>query len=298
MNTQIHHRAASASRLLADFIATPVGMKAANHLSLIGDLHAGRLAPRAALTPGNQTLGEYWTDGIDGPWNQPIYAIDQSSGIGLLEITGPLIKGYDDFTAWVYGCASIDRIDRALGELSRRSDLRALVVVINSPGGMSTGMPELVAKLAAFTTRMPVVTHTSDMAASNGMRLAVAGTLFLPTASAVVGCIGTYIALYNYTKMLEEYGIKLELYRSGKYKGIGLQGKDTNEEEAAFIQGEVDRSNGVFTDFVRSRRPQVAPESMEGQWFDGLRAEEYGLADGIVTGLEEVFSRTAELITA
>ena len=291
-------RAAPASRLLNDFIAAPVGMKTSHHLSFIGDLHRSgereRPGARAALTPGNQTLSEYWTDGIDGPWNQPIYAIDTRTGIALLEITGPLIKGYDDFTAWIYECASIDRISRALDELAVRSDIRALVIVLNTPGGMSTGMPELVAKIEALATRLLVVCHTSDTAASNGMRLAVAGNLFLPTASAIVGCIGTYIALYNYTAMLAEYGIKLELYRAGKYKAIGMEGKDTNAEEAAMVQGEVDRCNEIFRDFVRARRPGADEEAMEGQWFDGARAVDYGLADGTVSGLPEVLDLVAK----
>lgn len=291
-------RAAPASRLLNDFISTPVSMKTSHHLSFIGDLHAGRIAPRASLTPGNQTLNEYFTDGIDGPWCQPIYAIDKTTGIALLEINGPLIKGYDDFTAWIYECASIDRISRALDELAVRNDIRALVIVLNTPGGMSTGMPEVVAKIEALAARLLVVTHTSDTAASNGMRFAVSGSLFLPTASAIVGCIGTYIALYNYTAMLAEFGIKLELYRAGKYKGIGIEGKDTNTEEAAFIQSEVDRCNEIFRDFVRARRPGCAEEAMEGQWFDGARAVDYGLADGTVSGLPEVMDLVTNQLAA
>ena len=291
------YRAASASQLLTDFIASPVGMKTAHHLAFISDLHAGRITPRAALTPGNATLGEYWTEGIDGPWCQPIYAIDHDTGIALLEINGPLIKGYDDFTAWVYQCASIDRISRAVDELDglhAAGKFRALVIVLNTPGGVSTGMPELVAKIADLATRCLVVTHTSDTAASNGMRLAVAGSAFFPTASAVVGCIGTYIALYDYSAMLAEMGIKLELYRAGDLKGIGLMGKETTEAEKAFIQGEVDRSNANFKGFVTGRCAGVPEEAMQGQWFDGARAVDYNLAAATVSGLPEVLQKVVE----
>jgi len=287
-------RLAPASQILADFIAAPVGMRPAQHLTLIRDLHAG-LGVRAALTPGNRTVSEWqWEDHCEGqPWHDPIYAVEPTTGIGILELNGPLVKGYDDLTCWAYGAASIDKIARSLHEIEARTDIRALVVVINSPGGMSTGMPELADQLAALASQRLVVTHTSDMAASNGMRLAVAGTRFFPTASATVGCIGTYIALYDYTAYLEEMGIKLELYRAGKYKAIGLPGKATNDEEKTFIQAEVDRSNAYFLDFVRARRPGVAAESMEGQWFDGARAVEYGLADRTVTGLPEVLREVA-----
>lgn len=291
-------RLAPASQILADFVAAPVGMRPAQHISIIRDLHTG-LGIRAALTPGNRTLGEwYLEDHCDGrPWLDPIYVVEPTTGVAVLEVSGPLVKGYDDLTCWAYGLASIDKIARSLYEIEARSDIRALVVVINSPGGMSTGMPELAAQLAALATTRLVVTHTSDMAASNGMRLAVAGTRFYPTASATVGCIGTYIALYDYTAYLEEMGIKLELYRAGKYKAIGLPGKATNDEERAYVQADVERSNAYFLDLVRARRPGVPPEAMEGQWFDGARAVEYGLADRTVSGLPEVMREVAAAVS-
>jgi ClpP class serine protease len=95
--------------------------------------------------------------------------------------------------------------------------------------------------------------------------------------------------------MLEEWGIKLELYRAGKYKAIGLPGKDTAEDEAKFIQSSVDRSNDIFKDFVRSRRPAAEESAMEGQWFDGAEAVAYGLADATVSTLDEVLALAASL---
>lgn len=294
-------RPASAARLLADFIAAPVGMLPQNHLALIGSLHSGQaarpLAPRAGLTPGTQTVSEWYTDDVAGPWHEPLWTLDATTGIALLEIKGPLIKGYDDFTAWYYECASIDRISRALDEIAVRSDIRALIVVLDTPGGVSTGMPELAAKLAALAGRILVVTHTSDCAASNGMRLAVAG-LFLPTASAIVGCIGTYIALYDYTEQLKELGISLELYRAGKLKALTVVGKTRTEDERAFLQASVERCNTTFKDFVRSRCPAVEDSSMEGQWFDGDEAVGLGLAAGTVTGLPELLSKVLAQIRA
>ncbi len=235
------------------------------------------------------------------PWAEPLYAIDAATGIAVLEVTGPLVKGYDDVTAWFWGAASIDRISRNLAELDSlvtAGKVRAIVEVLNTPGGVSIGMPELAAQQVALGQRVPFITHTSDLACSNGMRLAVSGSLFLPTASATTGCIGTYIAMYDYRDMLAQMGIKLELYRAGDLKGIGLPGKETTEKEAAFIQSSVERSNEQFRAFVRSRRPDVKDEDMQGQWIDGDEAVQRGLADATVTGLPEVIARVAEQLRA
>lgn len=295
----MRHQIAPASRLLSDFIAAPVGMRPAQHLAFIGDLHAGRAA-RAALTEGGRTVTEWAMDGFDGePWAAPIHEIDGASGIALLEITGPLVKGYDAATAWLYGCASIDRIGLALDDIAAHvaaGRVRALVVVLNTPGGVCIGMRELTDRMVELGRSIPVITHTSDLACSNGMRLAVAGSLFWPTASAMVGCVGTYIALYDYAEMLAAMGIKLELYRAGKYKAWGLPGKETTPEEAAFVQGSVERTNDEFRAFVRARRPGAlaSDELLEGQWLDGEQAVAGGLADATVSGLPEVLALLAE----
>jgi signal peptide peptidase SppA len=287
--------ASSAHRLLTDFVALPVGMFPAQHLSLIRHLHG--VAQGAQVPPTNGASYIQWAmDGYKGePWKSPLYSVDPTTGVALLKIEGALAKGYDDATCFIYGLASIDRISREVAELSARSDVRCLVIHLNTPGGQSTGMPELAQQIATLSARIPVITHTSDMACSNGMRLAVAGTQFYPAPSAMVGCIGTYIAMYNQTKMLEEWGIKLELYRAGKYKAIGLPGKDTAEDEAAFIQASVDRSNGIFKAFVLERRPHAEVNAMEGQWFDGAEAVAYHLADATVSTLDEVLALAASL---
>jgi ClpP class serine protease len=286
---------AGAHRLLTDFVALPVGMHPAHHLSLIRHLHG--ITQGAQIPPTNSASYIQWAlGGYKGePWNEPCYAIDAKTGVALLKIEGALVKGYDDATCFIYGLGSINRYQRAVAELSRRADVLTLVIDLKTPGGQSTGMPELAQQIADLAARIPVLTHTSDMACSNGMRLAVAGTQFYPAASAMVGCIGTYIAMYNQTKMLEEWGIKLELYRAGKYKAIGLPGKDTAEDEAAFIQGSVNRSNEIFKDFVRARRPRAEESAMEGQWFDGAEAVAFGLADATVSSLDDVLALAASL---
>lgn len=277
--------AATVSRLLTDFVAMPVSMHPAQHLSFCRHLHTAASAP----------VVKSYAESEQKPWEIPCYTVDPATGVALLTISGPLVKGYDDMMCYYFGLASIDRISREVAEVSRRSDVRSLVINLNTPGGQSTGMPELAQQIATLAAAIPVITHTSDMACSNGMRLAVAGTQFCPTASAMVGCIGTYIAMYNQTQMLEELGIKLELYRAGKYKAIGLAGKDTAEDEAAFIQSSVDRSNEIFKTFVRARRPGCAESAMEGQWFDGAEAVGYGLADATVASLDEVLALAASL---
>ncbi len=273
---------ASPLSLLADFVCMPVAMRGDRHLALIHDLHsraAGGGAPAQALALAGRSEGPL-------PWEAPIYVVQD--GIAYIEITGPLVKGYDDFTCWCYGMASTDRIQRTLSEIDSRADVSALVLLLNTPGGMAIGIAEVGDQLVDMGSRRLVVGFSSDTFASAGYWIAAGCTLIFATKSACVGSIGTYIALYDYTAMLEEWGIKLELFRQGKYKALGMPGKPLTKDERAFLDESTGRTNAAFTGFVSGRRPGVTSDTMQGQWFDGAQAAELGLVDRIVTGLPEV----------
>jgi ClpP class serine protease len=301
--------AVAPQQLLADLLCTYVSMRADRHFALCRDLATGafqqrgaeamemfgrssrELSVRAALTPkaDDTTTEQPVAEKIVYPWEEPIYTV--TNGIAVLQVTGALVKGYDAFTCWWYGVMSTDRLIEALDEIAARNDILALVTKFNTPGGMSTGMPEAADRIVALGERMITIAYTSDMACSNGQRLAVAHNFFLPTRSAIVGSIGTYLALYDYVENLKEWGIKLELFRDGRLKGIGLMGKALTKEERAFLDEDVQANGAIFKDFVRARRGNISDDDMQGQWFTGEQAVAKSLADATVTGFPEVMQK-------
>lgn len=276
--------AATAHNLLADFICSPVSMRADRFRATVQDLHGittggakgERLNALNAIHEQRADMG----DDDPWPWELPIY--DVEAGLATVQVNGPLVKGYDPFICWWYGFMSTDRLQAALSEIAANANVRAVLLKLNTPGGVSTGMPETADQIVALDKQKQVYAFTSDMAASNGYRLAAACRAILTTRSAVLGSIGTYIALYDYSEYLKEMGIKLELFRDGALKGIGVMGKELSAEEKKFLQDCVDESGAVFKDFVRSQRPDVKDETMQGQWFSGAQAVTLGLADLIV----------------
>ena len=279
-----------AHQLLADFICSPVSMRADRFGATVEKLH-GLTQGRGGESLASQMqaltaqLGDMGEDECM-PWEEPIYEIE--AGVAIVKITGPLVKGYDEFTCWYYGMMSIDALQEALRELTVDANVRAVVLELNTPGGMSTGMAEVADLIRALDALKPVFAFTSDMAASNGYRIAAACRAILTTRSAVLGCISTYIALYDRSEYLAQLGIKLELFRDGSLKGIGVLGKTLTDAERKFLQGSVERSGAVFKDLVRQMRADVKEETMQGQWFDGEEAITLGLADLVVTDLATV----------
>jgi signal peptide peptidase SppA len=268
----------SANHLLASLLCNPVSLRTPALFAVVRDL----------LT-GAQLRADTGTDESDDecmPWEEPIYEV--IDGIAFVPISGPIVKGYDALTCWWYGLMSTDALQAALLEISDRADIAAVVFNLNSPGGCSAGMPECADQIVALGQQKLTVAFVGDQACSNGYRLACACSLVLATRSATVGCIGTYIALYDYTEMLTKMGIKLELFAEGDYKAMGLEGNPLTDKQRAFLQATTKRSNDMFTSFVKSRRPDVKDETMQGQWFDGEQGVALGLVDRVVSGLPEV----------
>lgn len=293
-----------AHALLADLLCAPMAMRSDRHgalvLSLVQQISPrghGPLAPAVAMTP-REAIVRAAADGAedDGaeeepcmPWEEPIYSVD--AGVAVVTIAGPIVKGHDAFTCWWFGCMSNDRLQDTFAELAQRVDVLAVVLVVRSPGGMTAGTPEVAAQIAALAASKLVVAVTDLQCCSAAYWMACHAHALFTTVSADVGCIGTYIALYDYTKMLEEWGIKLELFKRGKYKAIGVMGNPLDKSAREFLDRDVQRTNDRFLAAVRAHRPGVATESMEGQWFDGEEAVELRLADEVVGSVAEVIAR-------
>jgi signal peptide peptidase SppA len=294
-----------AHSLLADLLCSPMAMRSDRHGALVLSLlqqisprSAGPIAPdvtksRREYLAASAANGEGGDDAGEEeqlwPWEEPIYTVQD--GVAVVEVAGPIVKGYDAFTCWWFGCMSTDRLQDAIDEIALRADVLAVVLVVRSPGGMATGTPEVSAQIATLAARKLVVAVTDLQCCSAAYWMACHAQTLFTTVSADVGCIGTYIALYDYTKMLDEWGIKLELFKRGKYKAIGVMGNPLDDAAREFLDRDVQRTNDRFQAAVRAHRPGVADTTMEGQWFDGEEAVELRLADEVVGSVGEVVDR-------
>jgi signal peptide peptidase SppA len=228
------------------------------------------------------------------PWDEPIYEV--KSGVATIDASGPVVKGYSNLICWWYGLLSTDRLQEALSEIENRNDVLAVVIRGRSPGGMATGTPETAEQITALRQKKLVVFVTDTMACSAMYWIGCASSTFFTTLSADVGCIGTYIAMYDYSEMLKEWGIKLELFKRGKYKAIGVMGNPLDKDARAFLDRDCGRTNDRFLAAVRANRPGVVDDTMEGQWFDGEEAVEKKLADEVVPSCSAVVARIEQAV--
>ena len=194
------------------------------------------------------------------------------------------------------GGLSVDRIQCALKEARDDAKVSAVVLQLDTPGGICYGMAETAALLRSLREAKTVVAFSDSLTASAGMWCTCCADHFYVTPSADIGSIGVYSAIVDYSEWCTKQGIKVELIKDGTYKGAGFPGTSLTDEQRAKIQADVLACSAAFKADVRSGRGSVSDETMQGQCFTGQAAIQAGLADDLVNDLDAVLQDVAKTL--
>ena len=204
-----------------------------------------------------------------------------SDGVAIIEMRGPMMKFESSF-----GGASTVATRRMIRNAVSDRFVKSIVLVIDSPGGTVSGTKELADDVAWATTQKPLYTFIEDFSCSAAYWVASQATKVFSNATALVGCIGTYMVVYDQSEQYAEEGVVAHVIRAGDFKGAGVPGTKITPEQLADWQGEVNDLNAFFVAGVASGRG-VALSTAE-KWADGRahvasKAQKMGLIDGITT---------------
>lgn len=204
--------------------------------------------------------------------------------VGLVRMQG-IIGSHLSTMETMCGGYDLDTFSEDMGAMATDPRVENVLLVVRSPGGSVTGVPEAAAIVRDYPKG--VIALTDDMAASAAYWIASQANEVWVTPSGEAGSIGVYSAIVDESAAWAKEGYKLELMKAGKHKATGIPGLPLSDEDKAMIQAEVDGLYEEFKATVRSRRGNVSDDVMQGQMFRGAKAVEAGLADAVVSGIGE-----------
>jgi protease-4 len=149
------------------------------------------------------------------------------------------------------------RTDRERVEALERlgkSQAKAVIVHINSPGGTTSGSEELHDSLKRLKEEKPTVVVVDGLAASGGYIAALASDHIVAGETALVGSIGVLFQYPNFTDALKTIGIKVEEIKSSPLKAAPNGFEPTSPEARAAIEAIVMDSYDWFRNLVKTRR--------------------------------------------
>lgn len=200
--------------------------------------------------------------------------------IAVVQAFGPMIMRPGFFERVSMGVTGTDEIAEEMSDMDADPHVGGVLLHIDSPGGSAYGVPELAAQIQAMSK--PVVAYTDRIMASAAYYIAAGSSAIYASPSAVVGSIGVYSAFLDETRAYEMEGLKVELFKSGDYKGMGLGGTALTDDHRAEIQRLVDSLYADFAGFVRDARG-ADRSVMDGRVFRGQAAIDADLIDAVGT---------------
>jgi signal peptide peptidase SppA len=182
---------------------------------------------------------------------------------------------------------SLRRFAGAIDRAFALRDLRAVALLINSPGGSPVQSSFLYRRIRQLAEEkgVPVLAFAEDVAASGGYWLALAGDEIYADETSILGSIGVVSGGFGFAQVLQRLGVERRLYTAGEEKSLldpFLPEAPRGVERMGRLLADLHES---FKALVRSRRGAklVGDEAMlmSGEVFTGRQALERGLVDGL-----------------
>ncbi len=165
-----------------------------------------------------------------------------------------------------------------------KSQVRAVIVHIDSPGGTTAGAEQLYTSLRLLQERKPMAVVVDGLAASGGYIAAMAGDYIVAQDTSLVGSIGVLFQYPNFTEILKTIGVKVEEVKSSPLKAAPNGFEPTSPAARAALEAIVMDSYAWFRGLVKERRKLDEPlltRVTDGRVFTGRQAVELKLIDGL-----------------
>jgi protease-4 len=204
------------------------------------------------------------------------------SGFGQVAIIyaeGDIVEGEGDQTE-VGGA----RYAREIRRLREDSNVKAIVLRVNSPGGSAAAAETIQRELRLARKVKPVIVSMGSYAASGGYWISAYGDRIFAEPTTITGSIGVFGILFDLQKLANDHGFTFDSVKTGKFADTLTIARPKTDEELAVFQRMVDWIYGQFVAKVaegRKLKPSFVEEIAQGRVWSGVEAKKLGLVDEI-----------------
>ncbi|HTP50666.1 MAG TPA: signal peptide peptidase SppA [Anaeromyxobacteraceae bacterium] len=195
--------------------------------------------------------------------------------IGVVDIKGPIGMGGR-------GSVEAEPLLKLLKRYGEDSDMKAVVVRIDSPGGAVGTSQEILDGIQRLAEDKVVVCAMGNLAASGGLLVAMGCDRIVAEPGTLTGSIGVISAFPNVKGLLEHFNVRVNTVTAGKLKDAGSPFRDFTPEDRAYWQDLADRIHRQFIQAVADGRNlslDQVQKFADGRVVTGEQAKEMGLVD-------------------
>lgn len=178
------------------------------------------------------------------------------------------------------------------------SDIKGVLLVVDSPGGALSPSVEIYEELRKLAAQKPLVAYAQGTLASGSYYAALPAEQIIANKGALIGSIGVIFEGLDVSELMAKLGIKPQVLKAGDYKETGTMLREWEDHEKKELQELLTQQYEMFVSDVcmeRSLDCSKKQDFAEGRVFDSRRALNLGLIDKIGTkndAKDELVART------
>ena len=222
--------------------------------------------------------------------------------IAVITAEGMMMTG-ESFTDPFTGTRTMGSttIARAIRNVRKDSSVKAVVLRIDSGGGLVVAADTIWRELMRLKDVKPLVVSMGDVAGSGGYYIAAPAEVIVAEPGTITGSIGVISGKYNLKGLYDKIGLHKEIIKRGKHADFYTDYGDYPEEEREIVHAQIQE---IYDDFIgkvaegRGMTREAVDQIGRGRIWTGKQAKEIGLVDEL-GGLNLALSiarRKAELV--
>ncbi|MEJ0032239.1 MAG: signal peptide peptidase SppA [Bacteroidota bacterium] len=199
--------------------------------------------------------------------------------IAVIVADGEIVGGKSEAD----GLVSSDVISEQIRRARTSSKVKAIIIRVNSPGGVFTAADEMWREVDLAAKEKVVIGSMGDYAASGGYYLSMACDTIVAQPNTITGSIGVFSVLFDLTDFMgDKLGITSEEVKTGEIGNMYSPTRHLTQQEKDIWQRQTDEIYEIFTSKAAQGRNMSQDDIKKvasGRVWTGTQAKERGLVD-------------------
>jgi protease IV len=211
--------------------------------------------------------------------------VTRRSRIAIINAVGTIASGRSSFDPVNGAVLGADTLIEHIRQARADRSIRAFVLRVDSPGGSSTASDMIWRELKITKEddlHRPLIVSMSDLAASGGYYISMAGDVLVAQPGTLTGSIGIYSGKFATGGTLEKLGANIESTSDGKHAEMYSPDRRFSPEERAKVEESMQAFYDQFVEKVAEARqstPEKIDQIAQGRVWTGQQARQHGLVD-------------------
>ncbi len=263
-----------------------------------GLLFSDQVKDRVAQAVGREPGDDLPTVGMAG-YAAQVRQGSSSNRIAVVHINGAIMAGSSEGGGLVPSgsMAGSDTIVKAIRAARERRGVQAMIVRIDSPGGLAPAADAMLREVEITAETMPIIISMGDVAASGGYWIATGGEHIVAESTTLTGSIGVFSMFFDISAPLEDrLGLSFDTVESGPSADMFSGYRTWTRAERAALERFTDLTYDAFLEKVAEARGMTKDDVhaiARGRVWTGTDAVDVGLVDEL-GGLDVAVQRAVE----